>query len=32
MIFGYMDEVGFMVIKIDKYGFILFMLVGGWWN
>ena len=27
-----MDEVGFMVTKIDKHGFISFTPVGGWWN
>ena len=32
MISGHMDEVGFMVTKIDKHGFISFTPVGGWWN
>ncbi len=29
MISGHMDEVGFMVTKIDKHGFISFTPVGG---
>lgn len=32
MISGHMDEVGFIVTKIDKHGFISFTPVGGWWN
>ena len=28
----HMDEVGFMVTKIDKYGFIKFSPIGGWWG
>ncbi|MGX7329822.1 M42 family metallopeptidase [Enterococcus bulliens] len=29
---GHMDEVGFMVTKITKEGFIEFQTLGGWWN
>ncbi len=32
MIAGHLDEVGFMVTRIDKDGFIHFQTVGGWWN
>ncbi|MBO1198530.1 M42 family metallopeptidase [Staphylococcus simiae] len=32
MISGHMDEVGFIVTKIDKDGYIFFNTVGGWWN
>ncbi|HLR11437.1 MAG TPA: M42 family metallopeptidase [Sporosarcina sp.] len=32
MITGHLDEVGFMVTKIDKKGFISFQTVGGWWS
>lgn len=32
MITGHLDEVGFMVTKIDKDGFIRFQTVGGWWS
>lgn len=32
MISGHMDEVGFIITKIDKDGFIYFNPVGGWWN
>lgn len=28
----HMDEVGFMVTKIDKKGFIWFSPIGGWWG
>ena len=27
-----MDEVGFLVTKIDKDGFLSFNPIGGWWN
>lgn len=29
---GHMDEVGFMVTKITKKGFIEFQTLGGWWG
>ena len=29
---GHMDEVGFMITKIDKEGFIKFTPIGGWWG
>lgn len=32
MIAGHLDEVGFMVTRIDKNGFIYFQTVGGWWS
>ncbi|AXI09648.1 M20/M25/M40 family metallo-hydrolase [Oceanobacillus sp. 143] len=32
MIAGHLDEVGFMVTRIDDNGFIYFQTVGGWWN
>lgn len=32
MIAGHMDEVGFIVKKIDKNGFIKFQNLGGWWS
>lgn len=32
MIAGHLDEVGFMVTKIDDKGFIRFQTVGGWWS
>lgn len=32
MIAGHMDEIGFMVTKITKEGFIKFQTLGGWWN
>lgn len=32
MLAGHLDEVGFMVTKIDKKGFISFQTVGGWWS
>ncbi|MGM8213324.1 M42 family metallopeptidase [Virgibacillus sp. W0430] len=32
MVAGHLDEVGFMVTRIDKNGFIYFQTVGGWWN
>lgn len=32
MVTGHLDEVGFMVTKIDKKGFISFQTVGGWWS
>lgn len=32
MVAGHLDEVGFMVTRIDKDGFIYFQTIGGWWN
>ncbi len=32
MIAGHLDEIGFMVTRIDKNGFIYFQTVGGWWS
>ena len=32
MIAGHMDEVGFMVSKVTKEGFIKFQTLGGWWS
>src|SRR5690625_685774 len=32
MIAGHLDEIGFMVTRIDKNGFIYFQPVGGWWS
>ncbi|WP_010532437.1 M42 family metallopeptidase [Lentibacillus jeotgali] len=32
MVAGHLDEVGFMVTRIDDKGFVYFQTVGGWWN
>lgn len=32
MVAGHLDEVGFMVTRIDEKGFIRFQTVGGWWS
>jgi len=32
MVAGHLDEIGFMVTRIDDNGFIYFQTVGGWWN
>ncbi|WP_028783407.1 M42 family metallopeptidase [Thalassobacillus devorans] len=32
MVAGHLDEVGFMVTRIDDNGFISFQTVGGWWS
>lgn len=32
MVAGHLDEVGFMVTKIDENGFIYFQTTGGWWS
>ena len=32
MVAGHLDEVGFMVSKIDDKGFVSFQTVGGWWS
>lgn len=32
MVAGHLDEVGFMVTRIDDKGFIYFQTIGGWWS
>lgn len=32
MVAGHLDEVGFMVTRIDSNGFIYFQTIGGWWS
>ena len=32
MVAGHLDEIGFMITKIDDKGFLKFQTVGGWWN
>ena len=32
MIAGHLDEVGFMITRIDDKGFLYFQTVGGWWS
>ncbi|WP_394217982.1 M42 family metallopeptidase [Halobacillus trueperi] len=32
MVAGHLDEVGFMVTRIDDNGYIYFQTVGGWWS
>ncbi len=32
LVSGHMDEVGFLVTKIDKDGYLSFNPIGGWWN
>jgi endoglucanase len=32
MIAGHLDEIGFMVTRIDDKGFVYFQTVGGWWS
>lgn len=32
MVAGHLDEVGFMVTRIDAKGFIYFQTIGGWWS
>src|SRR5699024_9050681 len=32
MVAGHLDEVGFMITRIDKDGFLYFQSIGGWWN
>lgn len=32
MVAGHLDEIGFMVTRIDDEGFLRFQTVGGWWE
>lgn len=32
MIAGHLDEIGFMITRIDEQGFLFFQTVGGWWE
>ncbi|HEY9582590.1 MAG TPA: M42 family metallopeptidase, partial [Savagea sp.] len=32
LVAGHLDEVGFMVTRIDDQGFLRFQTVGGWWS
>jgi len=32
MIAGHLDEIGFMITKIDKNGYLSFQTLGGWWS
>ncbi|SDM96540.1 M42 family metallopeptidase [Sediminibacillus halophilus] len=32
MVAGHLDEVGFMVTRIDDKGFVYFQTIGGWWS
>lgn len=32
MVAGHLDEIGFMVTRIDEKGFIYFQTIGGWWS
>lgn len=32
MVAGHLDEIGFMVTRIDKNGFVYFQTIGGWWS
>ncbi|PHK48940.1 M42 family metallopeptidase [Staphylococcus edaphicus] len=32
MVAGHLDEIGFIVTKIDTDGFLKFTPIGGWWN
>jgi len=32
MVAGHLDEVGFMITRIDDKGFLYFQTVGGWWS
>ncbi|WP_430784888.1 M42 family metallopeptidase [Virgibacillus flavescens] len=32
MVAGHLDEVGFMITRIDDKGFLYFQTVGGWWG
>jgi putative aminopeptidase FrvX len=32
MLAAHLDEIGFMVTRIDKHGFLFFQPLGGWWS
>ncbi|QHA92824.1 M42 family metallopeptidase [Bacillus sp. N1-1] len=32
MVAGHLDEIGFMITRIDDKGFLYFQTVGGWWE
>lgn len=32
MVAGHLDEIGFMVTRIDENGFLYFQTLGGWWE
>jgi endoglucanase len=32
MIAGHIDEIGFVITKIEKNGFLRFHQLGGWWD
>ncbi|GKV68939.1 peptidase M28 [Sporosarcina sp. NCCP-2716] len=32
MVAGHLDEVGFMITRIDDKGFLSFQTIGGWWS
>ncbi|CQR48086.1 Putative aminopeptidase YsdC [Paraliobacillus sp. PM-2] len=32
MVAGHLDEIGFMVTRIDDNGFLYFQTIGGWWS
>src|SRR5690625_3335204 len=32
MVAGHLDEIGFMVTRIDDKGFVYFQTIGGWWS
>ncbi|GEN31480.1 putative aminopeptidase FrvX [Cerasibacillus quisquiliarum] len=32
MVAGHLDEIGFMVTRIDEKGFVYFQTIGGWWS
>ncbi|MUK86901.1 M20/M25/M40 family metallo-hydrolase [Ornithinibacillus sp. L9] len=32
MVAGHLDEIGFMVTRIDDNGFVYFQTIGGWWS
>ena len=32
MVAGHLDEIGFLVTRIDEKGFVYFQTIGGWWS
>ncbi|HHU18839.1 MAG TPA: M42 family metallopeptidase [Bacilli bacterium] len=32
MVAGHLDEIGLMITRIDKNGFLYFQTIGGWWS